>query len=170
MKICLLFLALSSLLIVKSSLASSLTCSQSSSGLAASISYQPGPVSELKFRFSAARGYESIPQIEGPVAARDMPVMQWQFKSLKELGSSFEVVFPESVCKLDRRSEGVFQCFLDVPIAGTGLTASSLTAFTALQSHVSGDFELQNFRLLIGTTDVFFFSVSFPKTSCFGKL
>jgi hypothetical protein len=153
-----------------STLASSLSCFQPNSGVMASVSYQAAPLAEIRFRFSANRGYEFIQQIEGPISARDIPMVQWQINNLKELGSGFELKFPGTVCDLKRRAEGIFQCFQDVTIANTQLKASSLTGFTVHQSHVSGDFDLQNFRMLIGTTDVFFFSVSFPKSSCVGSL
>jgi hypothetical protein len=144
-----------------------LTCGEYSSGLAASV-YKEGD--QIKFKFMAQRGYESIPQFEGPIGGHQMPLVKYQIESLIELGSQFEISMPVSSCDLTRASEVIFACNSGGKIAGTKLSFSSLNGFRVKQSHVSGDFETQNFRLMVGDVDTFFFLMPFPLKSCAGTL
>jgi len=45
-----------------------------------------------------------------------------------------------------------------------------LAAYTVTQDHVDSVFKLQNFRMMIGQSDVFFFTLSIPSQNCTGEL
>jgi hypothetical protein len=162
------FLLASFLMANLTSIASfSLTCFQPNSRLLVSATALGD---RLRFHMSAGRGYESIPQMEGPISAGDFAMLNLQSESLKEMGSGFDLDFPKSSCDLSKSSQGIFQCFAEVSLPGTHLKASSLTAYTTLQNHLFGPFAIQNFRLLIGDQNVFFFGLSFPADACTGSL
>ena len=144
-----------------------LTCFDSSSGLMASINRDS---EKVHFRFSAGRGYESIPQFEGPVSASDLKMIRFQTESLKEVGDGFEISIPSKDCDFRRAEEGIFACYSEGKIAGTELQFSALTGYKTKQSHASGDFETRSFRLMIGKGDRFFFAIPFPAHSCSGSL
>lgn len=143
--------------------APALTCVHGSAALQLSV-YRTGD--QLKMVFSAGRGYSSIPQIEGPVSENDLPMMRFQLETLRELGRGFQITVPVAACDLSQFEDGKLACYFEGQIEGTHLTFSSLTAFRSTQSHVSGDFEIQHFRMIIGNENRFFFVVPFPATYC----
>jgi hypothetical protein len=140
-----------------------LTCVHPSAGLSMSVSVSK---EQLSVRIFAGRGYGSLPQIEGPVSPNDLPVLQFQMDYLKKLGELIEFQMPTSSCDLTKFDHGIFSCYKEVDIKGSTFKVQSLTAYSVKQTHVSGDFELQNFRMLIGDENLFFFGVPFAKIHC----
>jgi hypothetical protein len=144
-----------------------LTCGGGQSGLSASAFRDQD---QVIFRVSAGRGYESLPQVQGPLSAQDMAMARFQIESLKPLGTYFEISMPADKCDLRRSAEGIFSCSARVKIPGTNLEASSLNGYREKQSHTSGDFEVQNFRMMIGDVNVFFVNIPFARDYCSGVL
>ncbi len=144
-----------------------MTCFQPSSGELLSIHRDN---TKLHLSYSNNHGYNSIRQFEGPVAATDIPLIQFQNENLKNLGAEFEFTLPVENCDFSKTSPGVALCSGDSPVAGTSLMVSSLSAYTVTQQHLSGNFKLQNFRMMIGQENVFFFVFSFPAQNCTGDL
>lgn len=153
--------------LLSSEIALALTCFQPHAGLMAAV-FKNGE--KLVYRFSASRGYESIPQVEGPTGIQQMPLVKYQLESLKEIGSGFEVQIPLKDCDLSRSAEGLFSCTGQGKIAGTELSFSSLKSFKVKQTHLSGDFESLNFQMMIAKDDTFFFLMPFPLVACTGTL
>lgn len=121
---------------------------------------------QLHVRIVAGRGYASLPQIEGPISQNDLPILEFQTNYLKKLSDLIEFQMPISSCDLTKFDQGIFSCYKEVEIKGTTFKAQSLTGYAVKQSHVSGDYELQNFRMLIGNENLFFFGVPFAKIHC----
>lgn len=144
-----------------------LTCFEHNSGLLAAAVRDSD---QIIFRFSASRGYDSIPQMEGPVGAHQIPLLNYQIESLRQIGSSFEIRIPLAHCDFEKASEGLFACNSFGKIAGTDLSFTSLSGFRVKTSRVSGEFEKQNFQLILSKTDTFFFLMPFPAGSCTGSL
>lgn len=120
----------------------------------------------IHVKITAGRGYASIPQIEGPISQNDLPLLDFQTDYLKKLGDLIEFQMPQSSCDLSRFEQGIFSCYKEAEIKGSALKVISLTAYAVKQSHVSGDFELQNFRMIIGDESLFFVGVPFAKIHC----
>lgn len=144
-----------------------LTCFEKGAGLLAAVLRDSD---QLIFSFSASRGYESIPQVQGPVSHQNMPLAKYQIESLKSLGNGFEIRIPVKNCNLERASEGIFSCSAQGNVAGTDLAFGSLYGFKSRESHVSGEFETQNFRLMVSKEDTFFFHMPFGADHCTGTL
>lgn len=151
------------LLILTGQVSQALTCVHPSAGLSMSVSVQQ---EQISVRILAGRGYDSLPQIEGPVSQNDLPVLKFQMDYLKKLGDLIEFQMPTSTCDLTRFTQGIFSCYKEVDVKNSTFKVQSLTAYAVKQSHVSGDFELQNFRMLIGDENLFFFGVPFAKIHC----
>jgi len=144
-----------------------LSCFEYSSGLSASV-IRDGD--QIRFRFEAGRGYDSIPQVEGPLGVYQMRLAKYQIEALKEIGSGLQISVPASACDLKRVSEGIFSCSAVGKIPGTKLSFTMFNAFRVKQSHTSGDFETQNFRLMVSAEDTFYFLMPFPAKVCSGTL
>lgn len=150
-----------------SSSAFALTCIENPAGLAASVQKSGD---QIKFRFVAGRGYDSIPQVEGPIGGVHLWWTKYQIESLKELGDTFEFSMPLSACDLKRASEGIFSCSGKVEIPGTKLAVLLFDGYRIKQSHASGEYETQNFKIMIDKTDIFSFLVPFPARACSGSV
>src|SRR5688572_29243277 len=81
-----------------------LSCLEYSSGLSAAVIREGD---QIKFRFEAGRGYDSIPQVEGPLGVYQMPLAKYQIEALKEIGNGFQISVPASACDLKRASQGI---------------------------------------------------------------
>lgn len=144
-----------------------MTCVQSASGELFSISKDSA---KFHVHYSHDRGYTAVRQFEGPVAPQDIPMIQFQTESLKSLGSDFSFSLQVENCEFKKDAKAVGLCSADSKIEGTRLSVSSFSAFTTTQQHLSGDFKLQNFRMMIGDENVFFVTLSFPAQNCTGDL
>ena len=55
----------------------------------------------ITVRVTNPKGYDFMPQFEGPVAPQTVPLQKMQYEDLKSLGDSFTVQWPASSCQLD---------------------------------------------------------------------
>ena len=156
-----------SLILITSTRAFGVTCFQPQSGEL--ISLHKSEV-DLILRYTNGRGYNAIRQFEGPVSENDIPMIQMQTQGLRQLGPEFEVSIPLAGCVFSKTPHQIFRCSGESKIGGTELTLSSLAAYTVTQDHVDSVFKLQNFRMMIGQSDVFFFTLSIPSQNCTGEL
>jgi hypothetical protein len=140
-----------------------LSCINPYSGLTTTLIQTP---TELQFSFRAHRGYASIPQYEGPLSQDQLSLAKYQIESLTEINTGFNISVPVSECDMKRFSEGIFSCNSVGKIPGTQLTFSLIKGYREKQMHDFGDYEIQNFKIMIKKDDTFFFHIPFPKESC----
>lgn len=121
---------------------------------------------EILVRFVNPRGYESMPQFDGPVSAEGISLLKWQIEGLKNIGNQIQFSWKKNNCQIEKEKQ-----IINCDNKGNS-SVSDIIPFSITTTEITEKIKLQEskkikYRLVLESQgNIFFPTIEFSQNFC----
>jgi hypothetical protein len=122
---------------------------------------------EIRVTIEVPDGYESMPQLEGPLSASQLPFLHMQADDLSILGNRFTLTWKESDCETFDPANRWLICSRPGRSSVAGVNVLTVASFKTTEENPNGQYVQHKMRLTLEREgNTYFVTFVFPEKSC----
>lgn len=121
---------------------------------------------KIEVRVTNPRGYDFMPQFEGPSSPFSISFQKMQAEDLKSLGDVFTYSWPKDKCQLNVEKY-TLDCQSEAETDVKGIKSFSLTTSELTEKHLEELTEKRKYRFVLEQGNIYFVTLNFDTSRCF---